>query len=205
MASPVDAILYTSIMTKKLDTAIKLGTVIMDEAQFMAITGDDMAASRMNHGQLHELVFHQIPGSSEWTDAIRTVLGINVAYRCVSTSSDRLTYVIEEVDVLKTLDRTTYTPSADTVNVKAYLKCHTCGTGYSVYRIVNRKHDSIQQKYNYYTIHCPACPPMSTDAWLAEHGFWLKPPPAFVPNTDTETEAKYMPTSSITINIDEFE
>jgi hypothetical protein len=134
----------------------------------------------MVHGRKHELVFETIPTGNQMLGAVELVLGRKNCWRCLSISPDKLTYVIEEIDIQQTLSDTTYTPSPDTISVKAYLKCHNCGAGYETYRLIHRLHDSVKQVYNYYTLHCPACPPISTDIWLATQGFWPTPPPSVV-------------------------
>jgi hypothetical protein len=127
----------------------------------------------MIHGRRHEVEFYSAPDGNQWLAAMQEVLGVGHCYKVVDRSDDRTKFVIEEVDIWRTLDRQP-TLSTYTKVVPIVLTCDTCRMIYNVYRIVGD--DWTQDKYWLYTPHCPACPPMSPEVWLTGLGYYPERP-----------------------------
>jgi hypothetical protein len=191
-------------ISKKLTAAINLGTVILNESMFMAAVAEKgRQMSKMVHGRKHELVFETPPDGNQMLQAVDYVLGGGpLAWRCLSISPDKLTYVIEEVDIWQTLEP--YTPTDRTIPVKVYLKCRNCETGYDVWRLQHLDHGKVKMPYNHYTDHCPSCPPMSVNVWLTDIGFWPEPPPeALPPSADVTMNKATAKQPTLSISDDE--
>jgi hypothetical protein len=129
------------------------------------------------HGRRHEIEFYSRPDANELLAGVTHVLGgPGIAFRQLSASPDGCTIVIEEVDIWRTLQSTSLTLSSHTRTVPIVLTCECCKAQYNIYRVVNRQHHD-QRTYYHLTRHCPACPAMSQDAWLASLGYWTEAPP----------------------------
>jgi hypothetical protein len=142
------------------------------------------------HGRRHEIEFYEPPSGNEFLDGIAQVIcgpdatwtgNHRIAFRCLHTSDDKRTYIIEEVDIYRDLLQTSVSLSKYTKIVEIHLECRICSTKYQVWRIVGD--DWTQSKYWLYPDHCPACPPMSPDAWLAQLGYCPERPTIASPDS----------------------
>lgn len=155
------------------------------------------------HGRRHEIEFYEPPSGNEMLDGIAEVLcgpGVRwdgthgIAFRCVYTSDDKRTYVIEEVDIWQSLLRKKAPASKFTKIVEITLHCNTCHMKYKVWRVVGD--DWTQEQYWLNTDYCPACPPMSSDVWLAQLGYYPERPVRYT--TDNRTPALLATTIDMT-------
>lgn len=139
------------------------------------------------HGQRHEVEFYAEPSHNEFLDGIAQVLigpdarwtGVHgLSFRCISISPDKRTYIIEEVDIWQSLLEKNPRQRASTKLVKIILTCETCGRQYDVWRMVSSdgRDGWTGDKHWLWTAHCPGCPPMSTDVWLASLGYYPERP-----------------------------
>ena len=136
----------------------------------------------VQHGRKHEIEFYSEPDGNTFLAGVAEVLrgpGIpwgqaDISFRCISISPDRCTYIIEETDIWQALFEKNPTHSKDTKVVEINLTCDTCSTKYNVWKIVGD--DWRSDKYWLYTNHCPACPPISPDVWLAQLGYYPERP-----------------------------
>lgn len=152
--------------------------------------------SKMIHGRRHELEFYEPPTGNEWNDAIKLVLGIGHAYKCVMINEEKTVYIIEEVDIQQTLERTATTLSEYTRAVPVKLICTSCKMTYNAWQVLNRRLFD-QRTYYYQTAYCPNCPPISTDTWLAGQGYYEERP--------EDNEMKMSSVSTTTLTADQLE
>lgn len=139
------------------------------------MTQEDIMASSDGHA----LIFQSIPGHNDLRIAAAAVLTRPypvTGYRFIAQSPDRLAYLIEEVDVGATLKRTTIPVSRDSWTVPVTVTCRHCSTQYRGWKVVARKWED-SKPVNLSTEYCPACPLVSTEAWLAEMGIQMERPP----------------------------
>lgn len=134
------------------------------------------------HSQRHEIEFYSEPDGNTFLAGVAEVLrgpGVswsqaNISFRCVAISPDRRTYVIEEINIWQSLLDKNPKQYRYTKVVQVTLTCRTCSTAHKAWRIVYD--DWRQDRYWLYTDHCPACPPMSTDVWLAQLDYYSERP-----------------------------
>jgi hypothetical protein len=150
----------------------------------------------MIHGRRHEIEFHAAPDNNDFLNGVAEVLhgpgtlwadNKGTSFRCISISPDRTTYIIEEVDIWRTLDRAP-TLCKYTKVVAIQLTCETCKKIYNVWRIVSG--DWRQDKYWIYIAHCPGCPPRSLDVWLTDLGYYVERPLEPQPDKSVRTTAQ---------------
>jgi hypothetical protein len=161
-------------MTIKLDKATSIGTTVLNEVAFESITRDSQMTTMID-GKRHELEFYEPPSHNDFLAGITEVLGPSWAFRCVGISEDKKTYIIEEVDIWKTLKKKTITPSNYTRTVPVKYSCNCCGKTYNVWKVMARD-DSDQRTYYWNTDYCPNCLPVSVDLWLIERGYHVERP-----------------------------
>lgn len=139
------------------------------------------------HGRRHEIEFYAEPSGNEMLNGIAEVLvgpgatwdGTHgIAYRCLHISPDKRTYIIEEIDIWQSLLEKNPKKTKWSKVVEVVLTCETCATVYHIWRIVADDGQSgwTGNKHWLHTAHCPACPPMSTDVWLAGLGYYQERP-----------------------------
>jgi hypothetical protein len=149
----------------------------------------------MIHGRKHEIEFYEPPSSTEFLDGIAEVIhgpgftwasGPGICFRCVHISEDKRTYIVEERDIWQSLRRN-IPHTRNTKIVEVSLTCEICKTAYRVWKVVGD--DWHDKKYWLHVEHCPNCPPMSTDVWLAELQYYSEPPTLVAVNSDTPSRS----------------
>lgn len=134
----------------------------------------------IQHGKRHEIEFYEPPTPEQWAEAIKEILGPDCAYMCVSADSNRTLYTVQEVDIQQAATKRSLKLSGNTKVVPTTIICATCKSQFEVLYIdfahTQISSDMTKQRYRHFTKHCPNCPAMSVDAWLAYLGYHLKPP-----------------------------
>jgi hypothetical protein len=183
----------------------------LDESEFQKLVDYQETyppGSHLEAPPQHVLEFDHIPSNNELrlvAEATLTKPYRVTGYRYVAQTQDKLKYLIEEVDIDKEFKQQRITPSEFTITVTVSYHCENCGEAYSGWRIMNRNH--FDDKHYYYTTqHCPKCPPVSVEMWLAQIGVLTEKPEDYTRPSKRRSYTYTPPEPALTLSeMDDFE
>jgi len=124
-------------------------------------------------------------------------------YKFTHSSPDKLHYKVREVDLFEDLQRKSPPPTQDMWVVPVTITCTTCNSRYTGWKSLRKDH--FDNKHQYLpTHHCPNCPPMSVEEWLAGQAIHTTKP-AVVTFPGLRRLPRYKPTLDVTITQDDLE